>query len=314
MRRRKFFTLLLAQAIALTAARNAQAARASASVIRQDSIIVPSGTVLEPPPGERWIYTRNDGGPPTLDIQASATVRNCWFGGVRDTSPNSVMYLHDDALAEDDCFFGYYGGFAVGGHRNNTISRCQFVNCGGGEFQHPVYISAGNTTLTDNIFVGGEGYPVHFWHHPTWNVVRRNFVGGGERCLAHQGDDNEYVDNLFWSNTVWPDIYLADGARLKYKHNLHASTTGHLLEPFAPDAIVNSNGFLNNTPRFGANPLIYTNATIKALLGVGPYAVNVWVAGLIAEFQKPLEVLAASAFPDYWFGKLADVTAKWADS
>ena len=107
-----------------------------------DSVTIPAGETWEA--SGRVIITRSDGKPPSVYIGNGATVRGIWFGGTRQTSVNAVVNIGADAVFDGCALFGYYGGFIIGdsqnGHRSQIVNS-MFVNCGGGDYAHPIYLA-----------------------------------------------------------------------------------------------------------------------------------------------------------------------------
>lgn len=290
-----------------------------AGVYRQDNFIVPDGETWEAAPNACVIFTSPDGTPPSLAIGKGATLRGIWVGGTRETvAGQSVMYLMDDAIADNCAFFGHYGGFIRGGQVRGAIRNCVFVGCGYGTHSHPIYIStvtpqAGDgIEIDNNLFLNCEGYAVHLWNDHLggthWNRVTRNFIHGF-RGIVSKGHDNAIQNNVFWRTTS-THSYLEEGERLVWTQNLyHQGVYPYVLVMSSPDALIRNNAFVAPTPAFGSSPDLYTRATINPIIGrVAP--INTAINELVAAFANAQSAqLELSIEPNIEF--LRNVVSQW---
>lgn len=243
---------------------------------------------MRAPRATRVLVTRGDGLAPMVSIPQGGTLRGVWLGGVRGAL--TEIQPEDDVVIENCVFFGYAEGINVADSKRVVIRNNLFVNCGAGFYSHPIYINntnarAGEGTLVEgNIFLGCAGYSIHLWHSPGFNIVRNNFIADADCGIAQQGSDNDFYNNIIWSNCVpadplpnykYPSAYLADGARLKFRHNLFGRDVEAALLHNDQDALIRNNGFVANgiTP-FGNSPQVYAVKDLKELLGMSRVQVN----------------------------------------
>lgn len=265
-----------------------------------DDVHVLTGETWESAPNARVIITRSNGYPPTVRLEDNSVLRNIWIGGAR----GGQAYIHPrhNAILDGVTVFGYNEAVNVADAKNVKIVNSRFVNTGDGLLLHPIYVNnAGavegeGTTVEDNIFIGGEGYPIHLYHSPNWNSVRRNFVGGGMRCVAVEGYHNTVRDNIFWSNSDFACAWVGDDngtGSLVFKQNLFgAPSTSHWLD-YPSDSLVAKNWFVGDAYSFGTQPHEIAKSELPTYIGVTHNTIQGAVNALKTSFaQTPAQLLA----------------------
>jgi hypothetical protein len=319
MNRRKFLQAIPLAAFSLVAAVPARTVTMTPGIHTMDTVTVPVGETWE---GQgRVIITRADGKPPS--VENHGTLKNVWVGGTRETSEigGATISAFDNSVFDGVTLFGYYGGINGGSHINPRILNSRFVNCGGAAHYHPIYINNFNATegqgatIEDNLFVGGEGYPIHLYHAPNWNSVRRNFVGGGLRCVAVEGHHNTVRDNLFWSNAGDRCAWVANEngcSNLVFNHNLFgAATTTHYLN-YPADSIVKNNWFVGDAYPFGTNTKTLLKSELPEWIGITHNQIQVAVNALKYSFTLNPSLLLNDATIEPNFALLRGAVAEWA--
>ena len=291
----------------------------TSGIYQMDSVTIPVGETWEA--AGRVIITRSDGKPPSVYISSGATVRGIWFGGTRETSGGAVVNIAQDAVFENCALFGYYGGFVIGdttnGHRAQIINS-MFVNCGSGDYVHPIYLAdwtgqpGDGMTIDGNLFLGCEGYSIHLWNDnyggTHYHTVTRNFIGAAHKGIVSKGHDNLINRNVIWS-TDSTHSYLSIGAGLKWTWNLYGAQVGQLLNQSDSDAVIRNNGFIAPTPTFGKSPQVYDN--VRGLLGYSQASITNSVTALVAAFTQTPQALLIDTSIDTHRDKLRDVLAHW---
>lgn len=264
-----------------------------------DSVRILAGDTWEASSGARVIITRADGYAPQVDIEDNGVLRNIWIGGNRGAS--TAIHPRHNVIIDGATFFGYTEGVNVADAKNVHIVNSRFVSDGDGLLLHPIYVNNFNaaegegTTIEDNTFIGGEGYPIHLYHSPNWNSVRRNFVGGGMRCVAVEGHHNTIRDNIFWSNTDFACVWLGQvngTSDLIFKQNLFgAPTMSHFLD-YPVGSQVIKNWFVGDAYQFGTQTHQIAKSELPAYIGVTHNTIQGAVNALKASFtQTPAQLL-----------------------
>jgi hypothetical protein len=313
-------------------------------IYQQDTVAIQPGLFLKAVDGARPVVTQADNTPPTVDIGAGARVEGVWFGGTKDTSPQTTIYAKNDAQIVGNTFFGYFGGVSEGTHYNNLYQSNRFVNGGGGGYYHDIYISAehSNAKIYDNLFVGGEGYKMHLWHYATGVDMRRNFLAEYYYGTVLQHVSDSAVDNVFWNHKPTPgagQLLTVNIGAGTFVHNLFGNRTngtgkwdqdlnnGILTAdrlgligdrhtdtttwPGETVAVGPYNGDGHVLPAPGTNYTHYAVTDLPALLGYSEAQIDAACAALIAAFGQTIQQIHDDATIEGQFAILRAVVDAW---
>jgi hypothetical protein len=231
--------------------------------------------------GERPIITRYNDYPPDVVLFDNTRVEGLWFGGVTDTENVPFVVSNNDELA--GCVFWGYFGCINDASNHNFYENNLFVDCGRGDYYHPLYISAGShswdscTTVRRNVFLGGGGYAIQLWHEPTYIRIQNNFIAAGMRCFASDGLHVAAQDNIFWSNSEQPMMLIR--GEMTLTHNLigRNHTSYQYRDPAAISVVADRNNFIEPASPggpFGTNSIVWPESAAPTKLNVAAAQIN----------------------------------------
>ena len=274
-----------------------------------------SRTTIEAVDGSRPIITHADGFPPGIAIPTNMNIYGIWFGGERPVamSGSRTIVMQKTALLEDCTIFGYINGIQNGGDAHgNTYRRNRFARCGYQLYWHPIYVANGNASsesdgvLTEDcIFIGCEGYSVHYYHEPSWGVAQYNFIGNALYGLAVQGDMSGPVSgnrNIIW-NVTGNALYNATplGA---CDHNVWKGVAN-------ANQAEDSNYFVSPVPIAGTNPVVWQESDVAVNLGNSSANIDAACDALEVAFEQSVEAIHADPTIEGNFTILAAVVTAW---
>lgn len=276
---------------------------------------VDNKTTIEAADGARPIITYADMFPPSMHIPDYMIVRGVWMGGNRPDTPEpfKTITMGKNALIEDCTIFGYMNGFQNGSDAHGNIyRRNRFARCGYQLYWHPIYVANGNASsesdgvLTEDcIFVGCEGYSVHYYHEPSWGVAQYNFIGNALCGLAVQGDMSGPVSgnrNIVW-NVTNAALYNATPLGT-CDHNVWKGVAN-------ANQAEDNNYFVSPVPTSGTNPVVWQESDVVTNLGNNSANIDAACDALEAAFQQSVQDIHADATIEANFAILANVIAAW---
>jgi hypothetical protein len=311
-------------------------------IYTQDIVILRPGLTMQPVNGARPIVKKASGYPPSVQVLAGSTCTGIWFGGTRESAPNTAVQVGDGATISGCTFFGYYQCISEGGHVNCLYRNNRFVNCGGDGLWHSIYISGdSHARIYDNLFVGGQGYNIHLWHFEDHIDVQGNFCGGGFFEFVMQKIADQAIDNVFWNHVS------ADASPLTvnigagtFTHNLFGhktmgtgkwdqdmnGNTGLTVDRLGliGDAYVDTTTWPGHTytigpfvgdghvlPAPGTNYTHYAVTDLPALLGYSEAEIDAAVAVLISTFGQTVQQIHDDQSIESNFAILRNVVDAW---
>lgn len=198
--------------------------------------------------GARPIFTRADGHPPRVYLNASTRVEGLWFGGPRKRSSegegDETFILNGNGDTLRQCvLWNYFDGLGSSS-KKLLIEDNLFANCGAEKFWHSIYLTGrpggwdSALVVRRNTFVGdtaNSSYAIHFWHRPRYCRVERNFVGkvGHASAWDNPTDTLYFRDNvIWWTGTTHSaaeghrqPVLSFDGGIETVRHNLFGRNT-----------------------------------------------------------------------------------------
>lgn len=208
-------------------------AKASSTIVAGDEVILRGGiyledaywlsaagqserrTVFRAMDGERPVLTRADGHAPVVNVgDTNFRVEGLWMGGqwTHDEGVDTAVFLGGAVMGRgvefvNNTVFGYQNGISAGSSENLLVQGNRIIHCGNGTHQHGIYVSGGyspnllsqHIIVDNNVFVGGQGYAIHGWHHNHSDIITRNFVSSYWYGLVIDGHDHLVANNVIWA-------------------------------------------------------------------------------------------------------------------
>lgn len=293
-----------------------------------DAMTIPAGVTMRPATGARPIISHTDGKPPTVHLNAGATLDGIWIGGAKAATERAIT-LNNGATVQNCTLFGYYGGIAEGGNTNHQFINNRFVECGTGEFYHDMYISEGHAanacTIQGNIFIGGEGYKVHLFNgvnnaYPSNVKVLNNFFGDVQWGVAVYGQGHTLQDNVLWSCIGIENALVTvnlDGT-FDFDHNVIGLATTRIQYSGSAGQSADSNAIVDGAPAetandpLGTNLVVWQEADIVSNLGNSSANIQAAVDALEAAFAQTVQQVHDDATIEGHFTTLRNALNMWA--
>jgi hypothetical protein len=242
-------------------------------------------------------------------------VTGIWFGGLRPASDTGYRTVTNGVGGGfTDCtFFGYINGIQNGSDAHGNIyQRNRFVNCGYGLLLHPLYVANLNSSQQsdgvlseENIFVGCEGYSVHYYHQPSYGLAQYNFIGDALYGLALQGDVSGPVSgnrNIIWGVSDTPLYNVTETGTCN--NNVWQGCS----QPSTPDS---DNYFVDPVPTAGTNPHIWQEADVVSNLGKSSAQIDAAISALESAFTQTVQQIHDNATIETHFATLKAVIDTW---
>lgn len=285
-----------------------------ATTVNGYHINIPAGGTLKAAAGAKPIITRTDGYAPTVVVNSGATLEGCWIGGAKaaaPATPNQHVHVKPDCVVRYNTFFGFWECLGSDFTRVH-IYRNRFIECGSGVHYHSLYYTNHDITqaedeplIEENIFIGGEGYAIHFWHDPTYGKVRGNFLGDVLCGMVIDGDNGTFQKNIVWSSTGIA-VLAGTGSNQTITDTLIGSLTGSVTS-----AVTNSY-FMSPKELTGTNPTQWTRLDLSTNLGVTTDQIREAIDGIRAVVVSSIaDLRTKQAIADAHFATLQSLISAW---
>lgn len=261
-----------------------------ANVTPSYHVNIPAGATLKAADGARPVITLTDGYAPKIQIGAGATLEGVWIGGAKSpngTNPGQYVHTASDAVIQHNTFFGYWECLASDFTRNH-VYRNRFIHCGSGVYYHAIYYSGGIALLADepifeeNLFIGGEGYGLHFWHDPLGGHAKGNFFGDVRYGAVIDGDSGRFERNIIWRSFGTPAFLSGTGA--------NQTATRFLIGPSNGDvsSAVTDSVFMQGKTPVGTGAVQWTDDDLSSELSITSGEINAAIAGIKEAFTTSI--------------------------
>lgn len=277
-------------------------------------------TVFKAAPHARAIITTPADLPPPVQMDDYVRIEGLWLGGARKKKDAAIILGGGPPIGEGkqivNCTLFGYREISQGTTEYTLYQGNRFVHDGLGRFEHPIYISGGynkgamaqHTIVDDNIFVAGEGYSIHGWHHTHSNIITRNFVEGHYWGLVLDGSDHVVANNFFWKQTGQPGREppwgpWLPGSNVVFVNNIMGPKGGMGPGGISPGNKLTNNAFLETSP-VGEGAITLTRGEERAQLGVSEQEIDGAIAALDQAFSQPVESIYADRTIEPSFLKL----------
>jgi hypothetical protein len=256
----------------------------------------------------RAIITSADGKPPRVWVNDGVHIKDLWFGGALPKDGTDHLQIHGSGTVQNCTFWNYTECFEEGtAHAGqNLLQNNRFVNCGYENNSHSAYVTTQQPTglgsiIEGNIFIGGQGYHMHFWHSPTNHVFRNNFLGSAWNGLALGGYDLLATKNIFWSlarRDIWTGelIFFTNWSTFNFEENF-IGYVNNRLEYWAQEGGISRNNYHFKKsfylPEPDINPTIVPEGDEGLYLGHTEAEIENAIANIETSFAGTIEEIYA---------------------
>lgn len=295
---------------------------------------IPPGATVKAAPGARPVFTSTEGYAPSVGVGANATIDGLWFGGAMAIGTTfggivppsqSAQVCGANATFQNCTFWGYFECIEHGTEYGApaTVRNNRFINCGGDSWSHFVYITTQPTgdgdSFLDNILIGAQGgYQLHYWHGPTNQFVRGNFMADPwHGPMVFSGSNHRCEKNITW-------IYRADRGYAPGVWYGGGSSGGTLTDnlffgclsshtgggPWLPP-VTERNTFCNTVDSFGDPQTVWTQSQMEAELGITIADINDKVTRLRQSFFETPQTVHDNQSLEGWFAVIKTLQSTW---